>query len=104
MTNKEIIDIICKIKSNPEGHDFSSYLYSAVGLIKQQKDAGTVHLIWRLADTIEEASGGNLSDFCKKRIEIIRKEGIKPMSKLLEKMAYTIEYSEYIKSVPEEFR
>lgn len=104
MTRNEIIDIICKIKMNPEGHDFSSYLYSAVGLIKRDKDAGTAHLVWQLADAIEEASKGNLDDFCKRRIEIIRKEGAKPMYKLFEKMANAIEYNEYIHSVPEEFR
>lgn len=96
MDRNEIIDIICKIKSNPNGHDFSSYLYSAVGLIKRQKDVGTVHLIWKLADVIEEASDGNLSDFCKRRIEIIRKEGVVPMSRLVENMVIIAERSEHI--------
>lgn len=104
MNNAEIIDIICKIKQNPEGHDFSSYLYSAVGLIKRDKSAGTVHLILRLVDTIQEASGGNLNDFCKRRIEIIQKESVKPMSNFLEKMVKIMEYNDYINSIPKELR
>lgn len=104
MNNAEIIDIICKIKQNPEGHDFSSYLYSAVGLIKRDKSAGTVYLILQLVDTIQEASGGNLNDFCKRRIEIIQKESVKPMGKFLEKMSKIMEYNDYINSIPKEPR
>ena len=104
MDRNEIIDIIYKIKMNPKEHDFSSYLYSAVGLIKRDQSAGTAHVVLRLVETIQEASGGNLSDFCKRKIEIIQKESVKPMSKLLEKMVQVMEYNDYINSIPKELR
>lgn len=104
MNNSEIVDIIGKIKQNPEGHDFSAYLYSAVGLIKRDKSVGTVYLILQLVDTIQKASGGNLNNFCKRRIEIIQKESAQPMGKFLEKMSKIMEYNDYINSIPKESR
>lgn len=41
MDRHEAIELAFKIKENPNGHDFSSYLYSAVGMVKQSPDAGT---------------------------------------------------------------
>lgn len=103
MTRQEAITLAFEIRKNPEGHDFSSYLYSAVGLVKREKDAGTAFAVMELVSAIEEANGGNLSDFCKKRIEIIKKESVKPMGRLLEKMVDAIEYDNFVQTVPEEF-
>lgn len=101
MNNAEIVSIINEIKQNPEGCDFATCLYSAVGLIKRDKSAGTVYLALQLVDTIQEASGGNLSNFCKRRIEIIKEESTKPMGDFLEKMAKMMEYND---SIPKELR
>lgn len=87
MTRNEMIHIIFQIKENPEGHDFSSYLYSAVGLLKREGDAGTAYAALQLVDTIEKAVGGkeNLSEFCQKRIAQIEKLCQPAMCRFLEK-------------------
>lgn len=100
MTRNEMIEIIFKIKEDPNGHDFSSYLYSAVGLLKRQSDAGTAYAALKLVDTIEKAVGGkeNLSDFSQKRISQIEKLCTPAMARLLEKVskAYEMEMSDEV--------
>lgn len=98
MTRNEMIEITDKIKKNPEGHDFSSYLYSAVGLLKRQNDAGTAYAALQLVDAIKNASGGleNLSDFCQKRISQIEKLCTPAMARLLEKVSKAYEMSDEV--------
>lgn len=69
------------IKANPEAHrqEFANYLYEAVGMVKLEKHTGATMAAAKLASEIIRASGGKLSDFCKRKIEIIEKAHLQNM-------------------------
>lgn len=104
MTRNEAIELSFKIKENPESHDFSSYLYGAVGLLKVHTDAGTAFAVELLITAIKEATNNNLSDFCKRRIDIAEKLIAKNSLHFYEKISKAIEYQDFLNSVPKEFR
>lgn len=91
MTKYDVVKLSAEIKNGCGVHDFSSYLYSAVGLIKQQNDTGTAYAVLQLVTAIEESSNGNLSDFCKRKIEIIKNESAKILGDFFEKFLVTQE-------------
>lgn len=94
MTRQEAIELAFKIKENPnETWDFSSLLYSAVGLIKRETDTGATMAAKLLVDAIKGASD-NLSDFCKRRIQIIEKAHIENACKSLERLSKAIEIAD----------
>lgn len=86
MDRHEAIELAFKIKENPNGHDFSSYLYSAVGMVKQSPDAGTAFAAVQLLEAIY-ATKIPLSAFCKRKAEILEKECAKPLGRFLGKVA-----------------
>lgn len=87
MTRHEAIDIAFKIRKDPKAFaDYSDYLYSAVGLIKREPDTGSTMAAMELVTAIREAEV-NLSDFCKRRVHIIKEAHTKNMCRSLTKMA-----------------
>lgn len=86
MNRREAIELAFEIKENPNGHDFSSYLYSAVGMVKQSPDAGTAFAAIQLLEAIY-ATKIQLSAFCKRKAEILEKECAKPLGRFLGKVA-----------------
>lgn len=95
MTRAEIIQVACQIAKDPNGDwDFSSALYSAVGLIKREKDPGATMAAHKLVEEIK-ATGRELSLFCIRRIEIIEDEYIKRAAKNLETLAKAQEICDY---------
>lgn len=86
MNRHEAIELAFKIKENPNGHDFSSYLYSAVGMVKLSPDAGTAFAALQLLQAIYDTKIP-LSAFCKRKAEILEKECAKPLGRFIEKVA-----------------
>lgn len=71
MDRRDLCQLAVAIRNNPDGHDFSSYLYSAVGLLKQDPNPGNCYAAMMLAGSIIDVAGEGLNDFCKRRIDII---------------------------------
>ena len=75
MTRSEAIDLAFKIEKDPQNYtDYSTYLYSAVGLIKREPGTGSTMAAQKLVDAIK-GTGAKLSDFCERRIHIIEEIG-----------------------------
>lgn len=96
MTRNEAIHLAFKIKENPKGHDFSSYLYSAVGMVKQSPDAGTAFAAVQLLQAIRDTKLP-LSDFCKRKADILEKECAGPMCRMLETWALAAERADALR-------
>ena len=94
MTRSSAISLAFQIKQNPIGHDFSAYLYEAVGLIKREPGPGTAFAAYKLVEAIREVCH-NPSDFCRRKMDIIEDAYIKAMSKNLETLAYCQEKLDY---------
>ena len=86
MTRYEAINIAFRIKEDPNNHDFSSYLYSAVGLLKREPGPGTAFAAHQLVCAIK-GSGKPISEFCQRKIEIIEKAYMDAMCKNLTTLA-----------------
>lgn len=96
MTRNECISLSCDIKEHPSNYgEYSGYLYSAVGMMKQHPDSGTVFAANLLADAILEVTGGKLTSFCQRRVDIIKKAWIEKMGKHLTYLAEAQERADY---------
>lgn len=95
MTRHEAIKLALQIKREPAVYtDYSTYLYEAVGLIKREPDSGAILAAQMLVDAIKEAAV-NLSNFCRRRIEIIEEAHMKNMCRNLEVLAKAQEMCDY---------
>lgn len=90
MDIKRASELTIAIKENKGTHDISAYLYEAVGMIKQQPNAGTTYAAYGLAMAIKDAYP-DMSDFCKRKVAIIEDAYIKAMGKFLTKFAKACE-------------
>ena len=95
MTRYEAIDLAFKIEKDPQNYtDYSTYLYSAVGLIKREPGTGSTMAAQKLVDAIK-GTGAKLSDFCERRIHIIEEAHVKNMCKSLERLVKAQEICDY---------
>ena len=87
MTRHEALQLSFAIKEDPGKYDFSGLLYDAVGMIFREKDISATFAATKLVESIQEASKGKLSDFCKKKIDIIEREHMKRLPGFVTKLA-----------------
>lgn len=95
MTRQEAIQAAFDLKKNPSNYEPSNLLYAAVGLVKREKDSGASFAAMQLVSSIKEVYGENLSDFCKRRIDIIEEAHIDRMGKNLTVLAKAYEIQAY---------
>lgn len=86
-------ELTVAIREHKGEHDISAYLYEAVGMIKQQPNAGTACAAYWLASAIKDAYP-DMSDFCKRKVAIIEDAYIKAMGRCLTKFAKACELAD----------